>query len=104
MTLPKAKKSKPVEKPKSLWTFLSNHTHVLISIYRDSEMTVKDMASLVGITERAVLSILQDLEREGYLVREKTGRRNRYKVVEKVFLRHPLESHKTIGDLLKLLK
>ena len=86
------------------WTFLSNHSHVLICLYRDPSVRLRDLAVNVGITERAVISIIEDLEDVGIIVRSKEGRRNKYKIHENISLRHPLESHKTIGDLLKLLK
>ena len=89
---------------KQNWTFLSNHAHVLICLYRDPTVRLRDLAFNVGITERAVISIIEDLESAGVLVRFREGRRNKYKIHESISLRHHLESHKTIGDLLKLIK
>ena len=86
------------------WTFLSNHSHVLICLYRDPSVRLRDLAVNVGITERAVIRIIEDLEEASIITRSKEGRRNKYKIHETISLRHPLESHKTIGDLLKLLK
>jgi predicted transcriptional regulator len=86
------------------WTFLSNHTHVLICLYRNSDERLRDLAIKVGITERAIISIIEDLETSGAIRRFKEGRRNKYEINENIHLRHPLESHKTVGDLLKLLK
>lgn len=43
------------------WTFLSNHAHVLICLSKDPEIRLKDVATLVGITERAVQAIVKDL-------------------------------------------
>lgn len=100
------KKSKIIKlsSSKPNWTFLSNHAHVLICLYRDPTVRLRDLAFNVGITERAVIGIIEDLEAAKILVRFKEGRRNKYKLHESISLRHPLESHKTIGDLLKLLK
>lgn len=89
---------------KQEWTFLSNHAHVLICLYRDENVRLRDLAFNVGITERAVIRIIEDLEAANVLVRFKEGRRNKYKIFDNIPLRHKLESHKTIGDLLKLLK
>jgi len=61
---------------------------------------VRDLAVMVGITERAVQRILSDLESAGVLVKERIGRRNRYRIARKSKLRHPLEQHCTIGGLL----
>lgn len=85
------------------WTFLSNHGHVLVCLARDPEARLRDVAQAVGITERAVQKIVADLEAAGVLVRERTGRRNRYQLDYERPLRHPLESHRTVGSLLGMV-
>jgi predicted ArsR family transcriptional regulator len=85
------------------WTFLTNHAHVLILIAQDSTMVLRDVAARVGITERAVQRIVADLEEEGFLEREKVGRQNRYRISAKQALRHPIETHRSIGDLIQLI-
>ena len=82
------------------WTFLTNHAHVLIYLARTPDARLRDVADLVGITERAVQRIVADLEQEGYLVREKLGRRNRYFVNSDRPFRHPIESHRNVSVLL----
>jgi len=89
--------------PIANWTFLSNHTHVLLCIAQDPEMRVREMADHVGITERAIATILDDLEDAGYIARSKVGRRNRYKVYRRGRLRHPLESQRSVGELLDMI-
>jgi DNA-binding MarR family transcriptional regulator len=84
------------------WTFLTNHAHVLICLARDSEMRLRDVALQVGITERAVQRIVAELEAAGTLSHEKEGRRNRYVLNADVPLRHPLEAHHTVAELLAL--
>lgn len=102
------RKSKPTKAPRPVvgevqaWTFLSNHAHVLICISREPEMRVRDIAVAVGITERAVMRIVGELEAAGYLVRERDGRRNRYRVRRDLPLRHPIERHHSIAALLAL--
>ncbi len=95
----------PAVKPavRTAWTFLSNHAHVLVAIARDPEARVRELAELVGITERAVLQILADLEASGTLVRRRVGRRTRYEIDRSVALRHPLEHHRTVGDIVGLV-
>lgn len=83
------------------WTFLSNHAHVLVCLAADPDSRLRDIAAEVGITERRVNGILADLEGAGIVTVFKSGRRNSYKVEKRARLRHPLESHKTVGDLLK---
>ncbi len=83
------------------WTFLSNHAHVLVCLAADPDTRVRDIAAEVGITERRVNAIIGDLESAGIITVYKSGRRNSYEIDRKARLRHPLESHKTVGDLLK---
>ena len=86
------------------WTFLTNHTHVLICIARNADVRVRDMAEMVGITERAVLRIISELSEDGYIQIIKEGRRNSYQLnVDKQF-RHPVESGHTIATLLAALE
>ncbi|TIC80451.1 MarR family transcriptional regulator [Nocardioides sp. GY 10113] len=85
------------------WTFLSNHGHVLVSLARDPDVRMRDVAEMVGITERAVQQIVRDLVDQGYVHRERVGRRNRYDVVRAAHLRHALEASVELGDFLDLL-
>lgn len=85
------------------WTFFSNHAHVLVVLSRQPDILIKDLAWEVGITERAASSILADLEAEAYLTRIREGRSNRYVLNRSRPLRHPLEQHRKIGDVLALV-
>jgi DNA-binding MarR family transcriptional regulator len=87
----------------SHWTFLTNHTHVLALLYANPDIILREVAVEVGITERAVQRIIFDLEEGGFIKREKMGRRNHYKVLTNKSLRHPVEAHRKIGDLLNLI-
>lgn len=82
------------------WTFLTNHAHVLIAISRNPELRQREIADLVGITEGAVQRILHELEDDGYLARERVGRRNRYALIGGRPLRHALEAGHTIEELI----
>lgn len=84
------------------WTYLTNHTHVLICLAQDSEMRLRDVAERVGITERAVQRIVSELEEAGAITRVRDGRRNRYEVHGGAHLRHPIENHRTIQELITL--
>lgn len=85
------------------WTFLSNHGHVLMCIAQDPRARVRDIAEQVGITERSVTGILSDLEDARVIEKIKDGRRNSYRVKRSIKLRHPLESHRTVGSLIDLV-
>lgn len=89
-------------KPRSAWTFLSNHSHVLIALAGQPDLRVRDLAEKVGITERAVAQILSDLQAARVLTKRRVGRRNVYLVNANAPLRHAVESHRTVADLLRL--
>lgn len=92
------KKPHPSNEPN--FTYLTNHSHVLVALDTDPELRVRDLATMVGITERAVQRILNDLEDGGVIKIEKVGRRNRYRLIRGSHLRHSLEGHCTVGGLL----
>lgn len=85
------------------WDFLTNHAHALLCIAHDPGVRLRDIAEAVGITERAAHTIVSQLIEEGYVVREKEGRRNRYTVRPELPLRHPLGQERQVGELLEVL-
>lgn len=85
------------------WSFLTNHSYVLLCLARDSSLRIRDIAEEVGITERAVLRIIADLEESGYVDRLRDGRCNTYRVHSTSHLRHPIEKHRRIYDLVSLI-
>ncbi len=93
----------PSEGPANRWTFLTNHTHVLILLAQNETIVLRDVASQIGITERAVQRIIAELESGGCIERHKVGRQNQYRIISDRPLRHPIEQHRTIGDLLRLI-
>jgi predicted transcriptional regulator len=90
-------------KSSSRWTFLTNHAHVLILLNNDSGLVLREVAARIGITERAVQKIVHDLIEDGFVKCERIGRKNRYKVKKNQPLRHSIESHCKIGELLQLI-
>lgn len=85
------------------WDFLTNHAHVLVCVANDPGIRLRDIAAAVGITERAAHRILSQLVDEGYVLRERQGRRNRYQVVGRLPMRHPLVQEREVGELLEVL-
>jgi len=83
--------------------FFSNYAHVLVCLAEDPSARLRDVAERVGITERAVQRIVSHLEEAMVLTKEREGRRNHYSIDMECPLRHPLESHKTVGSLLKMV-
>jgi predicted ArsR family transcriptional regulator len=86
------------------WFFLSNHGNVLLCIARDPRIRISEIADSVGIGERAAQKIVADLVADGYVVRTKEGRRNRYQVNRRAHLRHPLFADLQIAPLLDALR
>jgi predicted transcriptional regulator len=87
-----------------LWRFVTNHTLVLEAIVADPTVRLRDIAADVGITERTVSQIVDDLEKAGYLTRIPNGRRNSYEVHVEMPLRHPRYHHRNVGELISFLE
>ncbi|MFJ9825015.1 AsnC family transcriptional regulator [Streptomyces sp. NPDC101160] len=90
-------------KPRTSWTFVTNHARILAMIFADPEIRLRDMAQGCRLTERAAQAIVTDLEGAGYLTRVRNGRRNHYEVTPGTLFRHPAEGNHRIDDLLRLL-
>jgi predicted transcriptional regulator len=85
------------------WTFVTNHTQVLLCLAQNPDIRLRDVAEAVGITERAAQRILSDLVESGHVTRTRIGRRNHYKVNRDGLMRHSAQEGKEVGDLLDLL-
>ena len=72
-------------------------------VAHDPGIRLRDIAAAVGITERGAHRILSQLVEEGYVVRERQGRRNRYQVLSGRPMRHPLVQERDVGQLLEVL-
>lgn len=66
-------------------------------------MRLRDIADALQITERSAYAIVTDLTEDGYIVKEKEGRRNHYRIQVDLPLRDSVGQHRTIGDVLDLL-
>lgn len=60
------------------WGFLTNHALVMVYVVCHPDSTVREISDGVGITERATLAILRELDDEGIVDRHRDGRRNTY--------------------------
>ncbi len=88
---------------KPAWTFLTNHAQVFLCVAQNDHCTAREIASIVGITERAVQRILTDLESDGYIQRIRDGRNNHYHISLDMPLRHPAQQGQPVRDLLAQL-
>jgi biotin operon repressor len=84
------------------WTFLTNHTRVLVCVAGNPQCRLRDIAERIGITERSAQDVVNDLEDAGYLIRSRVGRRNHYTVIPDRPLRHPADAHQTVRSLIAL--
>jgi DNA-binding IclR family transcriptional regulator len=85
------------------WSFLTNHARALLCIAHDPGVRLRDIAATLGITERRAFGIVTDLTQAGYVVKEKDGRRNRYRIQDHLPLAAGVGRPRTIGELLGLL-
>ena len=85
------------------WTFLSHHSHVLIALDRRPDSKIEDLATILGVTSRSVVNVLNDLVDGGYLTKTRVGRRNKYSINKDAKLRHATSGQKKVGDLISSL-
>lgn len=69
----------------------------------DPGVRLRDIATMVGITERSAYSIVDDLASAGYVVKDKDGRRNRYQIQAHLPLGEAIGRERTIGEVLEIL-
>ena len=85
------------------WSFLTNHARVLLCVAHDPDARLRDLAAMVGVTERSAHDIVSDLVAAGYVVRDKNGRGNEYRIERQLPLRDPISRERTVGEVLDLL-
>ena len=88
---------------KAKWNFLTNYARVLICIAHDPGVRLRDIAAIVGITERSAYGIVTALTEDGYVVKERDGRRNRYQIQAHLPLGETISREPTLGEVLDLL-
>jgi len=85
------------------WSLFTNHANVLLAITRNPDIRLRELAAEVGISERAVKRIVADLERAGYLQRERHGRRNHYEINTQAAVATPIARGVHLGALIAAL-
>ena len=88
--------------PRPSWTSLTNHGHVLPAVAADPDARLEEIAARAGITSRAVLAIVRDLEEAGYVTRSRRGRRTHCEVRPHRPFRRPSTAHREVDDLLAI--
>jgi len=85
------------------WTFLSSHGRVLLCIARDPEVRLREIAADLGLTERSAYALVSDLVDGGYILKEKDGRRNRYRIQAHLPFPEATDRALAIGEILEIL-
>ena len=85
------------------WSFLTNHGLVLLCVAGNPDIRLRDIATTVGITERAAHRIVGELVDSGYVEREREGRRNRYQVHMDRPLHVPVARDVQLDDMLRVM-
>jgi PAS domain S-box-containing protein len=85
------------------WTFFTNHLHVLSTLAAQPDLRLREVASKVGISERATHRIVCELVDEGYLTRTRVGSRNHYEVHLDAALRRPEQAGESVGRVIGML-
>jgi DNA-binding transcriptional ArsR family regulator len=85
------------------WGFLTNHARALLCIAADPGVRLRELASALEITERAAFGIVKDLVAAGYVLKDRDGRRNRYRIRLDRPLPDALLRQRTVGHLVTLL-
>ena len=82
---------------------LTNHAYVLALIAQRPDVRMREIATTVGLTERAVQRIVEDLTGACYVAVTKSGRRNQYEIQPDSLLHHPLARHRNVGELIRFV-
>jgi DNA-binding Lrp family transcriptional regulator len=85
------------------WSFLTNHARVLLCITEEPNARLREIGERVGVTERAAHRIVSDLVADGYVSRQRAGRRNQYTVRRDLPLPDRLSRSQPLGELLTIL-
>lgn len=93
----------PVNQVAPAWTFLTNHSQVLVCIARDPGVRLREIGERIGITERAAHRIVVDLATAGYITRQRNGRRNQYTINTDLPMHDPIAREQNVGQLLEIL-
>ncbi len=85
------------------WKFITRHGMALVLISKHPKITALDLATTIGLTERAVRRIIAVLYAADYIEKKKVGRGLRYRVNHAQTLRHDIFSKVPLADLLEAL-
>ena len=85
------------------WAFITHHGLVLSYISKHPRSTAREIAVAVGLTERTIRKIIDDLEAGSFIVRRREGRGNHYRIKPHITISHPSHGEIAVGDILEIL-
>ncbi len=88
---------------KKPWTFITNHSAVLLLLANHPRITAREISQEVGITERSVRMIISDLDQDGYISKIHEGRGIRYLVDFERPMRRKTQRDVAVGHLMSIL-
>jgi len=89
--------------PMATWSLLTRHAKVLACIANDPGVRLRDIAVVVGITERSAYGIVDDLTAAGYVVKARNGRRNHYRIQAHLPVAECIGGFRTLGEVLAIM-
>jgi hypothetical protein len=84
-------------------SFITNHGRVLIQVARDPDARLRLIGARLGITERRVHDIVNDLVESGYVAKTKVGRRNTYVIQARSLAPGSVEQGRAVTELFRVL-
>ncbi|MFT6835171.1 MAG: putative transcriptional regulator [Francisellaceae bacterium] len=81
--------------------FLTRYAHILLLIHKKKNITIREMALKIGITERTIIMLIGELVIENYIFITRVGRCNVYQININKSLNHNLEKYCNVSQLLE---
>ena len=85
------------------WSIVSNHGYALLCLSANPDLRLWQLAAMVGVRERSIHRIVDQLVESGYVTRVKDAGRLRYQVHHEMPLGRSRLSEYTVGTLLDAL-
>jgi DNA-binding Lrp family transcriptional regulator len=86
------------------WRFITNHGAVLLLIAQRRQITAREIAETLGLTERPIRRIIAELEAAGYLRKQRVGRMNEYEISLDLPLPQPVVRKVVVRDLFRVFE
>lgn len=98
------KKNSTLTKSSIEWTFLSNYAHVLICLHKNPDILLREVTVKSALQKELSKQLLEIWQNQKFLEKVKSQQEIIPTINRDQKLRHPLESHHSINELLQLAK